>query len=262
MVDIAYLMPGAGLDVVDADRRDRIRTEMDRREGIANELTPAHVDVTVEKAIGPGPSSIESAVEEEWCTVGLMKGAWRIRDDYDAIVIGCFGDPGIDALRELVEVPVVGPAETTIRTAAQIADRFTWLTILEELETASWKQAHEHHLAQKCTSVRSVDAPVLEIDHEDNALVERMIETGKTAVEEDGAQALFPGCMSLSFMQVHDEIQGRVGVPFLDPATLALEQADTWARHGVAQSKDAYPSPKLEKLDMLLGDAKPAPADD
>jgi allantoin racemase len=252
MVDVCYLVPGVGLP----------GDEKERRERVANELTPDHVEVTVVEADGPGPTSIESAVEELWCTVGSMQTAHRIGSEYDALVIGCFGDPGIRALRELLSIPVVGPAETTIHTAAMVADRFTWLTILDETIPMSHEQAHEHHLADRCVSVRSVDAPVESIDHGDDDLVERMVREGTAAVEEDGAEALFPGCMSLSFAQRHDEIEERVGVPFLDPASLALEQAATWARHGVAQSPKTYPEPKFEKLGRLLGEEPAAAGDD
>lgn len=252
MIDVCYLVPGVGLSGDETERRERV----------ANELTPDHVEVTVVEADGPGPTSIESAVEELWCTVGSMQTAHRIGSEYDALVIGCFGDPGIRALRELLSIPVVGPAETTIHTAAMVADRFTWLTILDETIPMSHEQAHEHHLADRCVSVRSVDAPVESIDHGDDDLVERMVREGTVAVEEDGAEALFPGCMSLSFAQRHDEIEERVGVPFLDPASLALEQAATWARHGVAQSPKTYPEPKFEKLGGLLGEEPAAAGDD
>jgi allantoin racemase len=247
--DLCYLVPGVGLDDAEQDRRQRV----------ANDLTPAHVDVTVREVDGGGPTSIESAVEEAWCVPGLLATADRVGSEYDAIVIGCFGDPGIRPLRELLDVPVVGPAEATVHTAAMVADRFTWLTILEETEPMSHEQAHEHHLADRCVSVRSVEAPVESIDHESDDLAERMIDVGRRAVEEDGAEALFPGCMSLSFAQRHDEIEAAVGVPFLDPASIALEQADAWARHGLAQSPETYPEPDRSKLGGLLGE--PAAAD-
>jgi allantoin racemase len=252
MVDVCYLVPGVGLP----------EEEKARRERVGDELTPTHVDVSVVEADGPGPTSIESAVEELWCTVGSMRTAHRIQGEFDALVIGCFGDPGIRGLRELLDVPVVGPAEVSIHTAAMVADRFAWLTILDETVPMSHEQAHEHHLSERCVSVRSVDAPVESIDHGDDDLVERMVEEGKKAVEEDGAEALFPGCMSLSFAQRHDEIEERVGVPFLDPASLALEQAATWARHGVSQSPKTYPEPEFEKLGDLLGDQPATAADD
>lgn len=252
MVDICYLVPGVGLP----------GDEKQRREQIANDLTPRNVNVSVIEADGPGPTSIESAVEEAWCVVGTMQTAHRIQNEFDAIVIGCFGDPGLRPLRELLGIPVVGPAEATIHIAAQVADRFSWLTILEETVPTSYEQAHEHHFSERCISVRSVDAPVESIDHDSTELVDRMIETGRLAVEEDGAEALFPGCMSLSFAQQYKTVQENLGVPFLDPASIALEQASAWARHGIVQSPRTYPEPKFEKLGDLFDSAVVKPADD
>jgi len=242
MTDIAYLVPGTGLHT----------EELQRRERIANELT-ATSNVRVVQSGERGPTSIESGVEEAWCVLDSMRKAHEIRDEFDAVVVGCFGDPGLRPLRELLKLPVVGPAQATIYTAVQVADRFSWLTILDETIPMSREQAHEYGLADECVSVRSVDASVESIDHESDELVERMVDVGRKAVEKDGAEALFPGCMSLSFAQRHGEIEERVGVPFLDPATIALEQASLWAAHGIAQSKQTYPTPQFEKLGGLLG---------
>ncbi|MFD1514339.1 aspartate/glutamate racemase family protein [Halomarina rubra] len=247
--EIAYLIPGVGL----ADE------ELARRERIANELTTG--SVTVVETTAPGPSSIESGIEEAWAGVSAAQTGYEIREEFDAIVIGCFGDPGLRALREVVDIPVVGPAQATFYTAAQVADRFAWLTILDSTKPMSHEQATEYGLPERCVSVRTVDAPVESIDHESDTLVDRMVKVGREAVEEDGAEALFPGCMSLSFAQRHDEIRSRVGVPFLDPAGIALEQAASWARHGIAQSRRTYPEAPFEKLDGLLGTQAP-PADD
>src|SRR3546814_3595467 len=43
---------------------------------------------------------------------------------HDAIVLACFGDPGILALKELAGVPVVGMAEAGCHFAAQLVQRF------------------------------------------------------------------------------------------------------------------------------------------
>lgn len=249
MTDIAYLIPGTGM------RTD----EQQRREDIANDIVGGGARVEVVEA-DSGPSSIESGVEEVWSAVGAIQKAYRVQGEYDAIVIGCFGDPGLRSMRELLDVPVVGPAESTFYTAAQLAHRFGWLTILPSTVPTAHEQAEEYGLADRVVSVRSVDAPVESIDHESDDLVERMVTVGRQAVTEDGAEALFPGCMSLSFAQRHGEIEDRVGVPFLDPATIALEQAATWARHSMQQSKQTYPTPKLEKLEGLLGRGAPEAA--
>jgi len=250
MVDVLYLVPGTALP----------EEERARRERVANELTVA--DVVVESVDADGPSSIESCVEDAWAGVGALEKLWAVRDDYDAVVIGCFGDPGLRPARELVDVPVLGPSEATLHTAAQVADRFSWLTILPATVPKSRARAHELGLSDALASVRSVDAPVESISHDSRELVDRMVETGRLAVEEDGAEALIPGCMSLAFMQVHDEVADRLGVPLLDPATVVLEQAATWGRHGIAQSAATYPEPNYGKLDGLLGAPTAEPADD
>ncbi len=240
MVDIAYLVPGVGM----AD------CEQNRREDIANELVTA--DVSVIDSDGPGPTSIESDVEEYWSVVGTLQKLWSIREEYDAVVIGCFGDPGLRPARELIDVPVVGPAEVTIHTATQVGDHYGWLTILEETIPTSRELATSYGLSEECAAIYAVDAPVEDIAHDSYELVDRMIKIGQRAVDEAGAEVLFPGCMSLSFMQAQDELSEALPVPFLDPATLALETAQTWARHDISQSPVSYPSPKFEKLGALL----------
>ncbi len=58
---------------------------------------------------------------------------------YDAVILACFGDPGLEALRELAPVPVVGFAEASIRAAHRRREPFaivtvgaSWVSMLEE----------------------------------------------------------------------------------------------------------------------------------
>jgi len=240
MVSLAYLVPGVGLD----------EEELNRRERIANEIV--RDDVTVLEA-GEGPLSIENTVEEEWSVPGVLKLVADREDEFDAFVIGCFGDPGLAGARELTDVPVVGPAAASFHTAAQVADRFSCLTILDSTTPLTRRLVHEYGLDDRLASVRVVEAPVLDIDHDSDELVDDMIAVGEAAIESDGAEALVPGCMSLSFTQVHDRISDVLGVPFLDPVTLGLETAALYARHNITQSPTTYPKADRSKLDGLLG---------
>jgi len=239
MVSVAYLVPGTAV----------AGEERERRERVANGLVSANVSVVTADS---GPPGIESVVEEAWAVPETLRKAHEIEDEYDAIVLGCFGDPGLRALRELVSVPVVGPAEATLHTAAQVADRFGWLTILDRTVPMCRELLDLHGLADRCAGVRSVDAAVEDIEGDADGLVDRMVAVGRAAVEEDGAEALFPGCMSLAFAQRHGDVTDELGVPFLDPLSLSLEQAGSWARHGVTQSERSYPAPDFDRLTDLL----------
>lgn len=66
--------------------------------------------------------------------------AWACHDGAaDGVLLGCFGDPGVDALRELSPAPVIGLAEAAMREAAPLG-RFAivtggprWRVMLERL---------------------------------------------------------------------------------------------------------------------------------
>jgi len=58
---------------------------------------------------------------------------------YDAALIACFGEPGLDAAREVFPLPVLGMADASIRAALRLAPRVAvltggaaWVPMLEE----------------------------------------------------------------------------------------------------------------------------------
>lgn len=239
-VDIAFLGATTGKEP----------DEIQRREDVANQMVSANVTYLT---VDSGPLSVESEVEEAWGGVELMPLVDEHKDDYDAFVVGCFGEPGVRSLRELTDKPIVPTAAPTLHTAAQLGTRFSVLTILDSTEPKAREQVHEHHLTSQLASVRVVDAPVLSVDHESDSLVDRMRETGRLAVEEDGAEVVIPGCASLSFMQAHEDLTESLGIPFLDPVRIGLATAQMWAQHGISHSPAAYHPAPREKLDGLLG---------
>jgi allantoin racemase len=241
MVEIAYLLSSVG----------HPDEELDRRERVANDLVPDGDTVRIVKPTD-APLSVESTVEERWAAAALLRSVEATEDEFDAFFLGCFGEPGLSALREVTRKPVVGSATATFHTAAQVADRFSVLTILDTTEPIVRRQIHDDHLGDRLASVRVVDAPVLDIDHSSDTVVGDMIAAGQNAVVEDGAEALVPGCMSLSFMQVHEEIESELSVPFLDPVRIGLGTASMWARWNVTQSPATYPVAGRSKLDGLF----------
>src|SRR5262245_29265328 len=48
---------------------------------------------------------------------------------YDACLLACFGEPGIGAVKEVFDFPVVGMAEASIVSALQLGERFAIVTV-------------------------------------------------------------------------------------------------------------------------------------
>ena len=94
-----------------------------------------------------GPGSVESAVDEVLAAPGVINAALRAeRDGADAVVIDCMLDPGLDATREAVSIPVIGCGEASISAAAK-AGAFSIITVLDRQARAFRELARRYGLA-------------------------------------------------------------------------------------------------------------------
>ncbi len=194
-----------------------------------------------------GPQSIESECEEALAVPDFLRKAKEAEQSgCDAIICDCFGDPGVRAARETVEIPVVGPGEASMLLAATLGQRFSVVTVLRSvfpmIEALAWHAGIDRKLA----SVRSVEIPVLELSDKGRmitALQEQMLR----AIQDDGAHVLVLGCTGM--MGVAKQLEARLAaagleVPVVDPVVASLKQAETLVALGLHQSRLTYPRPK------------------
>ena len=234
---LLYILPGS------LSRSELGTREIDRRLAILQRLAAPGTEVSITD-VPDGPRSIESAYEEYLSVPGtLLKVQEAERSGLDAAIVGCFGDPGVDAARELVEMLVIGPAEASMLFACSLGHRFSVITVLESVVAPLRHLAHRIGVTEKLASVRAVDIPVLELNKDRARSVARMTALARRAVGEDGADALVLGCMSMGFLEAHAEISAEAGVPVVNPVYAALRMAEALHGAGLRHSKRAYPLP-------------------
>ncbi|MEM9012837.1 MAG: aspartate/glutamate racemase family protein [Pseudomonadota bacterium] len=234
---IAYVVPGP------MSKGEMGRAEMERREGLLNQWAFPGTEVRVVD-VPEGPASIESAYEEMIAippTLDLIMACER--EGYDAAIIGCFGDPGMEAARELVSMPVVGPCESSMLLAAGLGHKFSVLTIFDSLIAGQEHLAHRAGVGAKLASVRATGIPVLDLMKDPAHSKARMIEVATACVKEDRADAFLFGCMTMSFLDMADEISAAVGAPAVNAGKAALKHAEMLVSMGLAHSKTAWPTP-------------------
>ena len=89
----------------------------------------------------PGPASIESAHDAALVVPELIRLAPLAEArGVEAIIIGCYSDPGIEALRELVDIPVVGPGAASLHLAAQLGTRHVGTDARRAAASAAWRR--------------------------------------------------------------------------------------------------------------------------
>ncbi len=199
------------------------------------------VTVEARRAEG-GPASIESMWEEYLLVPGQMELAVELeREGFDEIVPGCFGDPGIDGMRELVNIPIVGPGATSMLVAANLGHRFGIVTVLENVIRPLENLATLTGVAAKLASIRQIGVPVLDLNRDRDATFAQLVDVSRRSIEEDRADVLVLGCGTLSFRAA--ELQEIVGVPVINPLQVALRTAELLVACGLSHSKRSYPLP-------------------
>lgn len=221
--------------------------EVKRRTEFLRARAGAGVEVEV-RSLAAGPASIESAWEAALVVPELTEAVQRARSEgFHAVIVGCFSDPGLDALRELVTIPIVGPGAAAIHVAAQLGTRFSVISPLDKAAGSVAARMRALGVAEQFASVRGIGMSVLDLARDREAVLERVAEVGRTAARDDGADVLVLGCMSMGFLGVTDDVQKRIDIPVVNPVMAALKTAEMIVSMGLSHSKLAFPvPPKLE----------------
>ncbi|WP_439657373.1 aspartate/glutamate racemase family protein [Lentzea sp. HUAS TT2] len=192
-----------------------------------------------------GPASIESHYDEALSVPGLL--AEIASTQADGHVIACFGDPGLEAARELADGPVVGIAEAAMRTAAFLGRGFSVVTTLDRTCGRAWDLAHRYGVAGFCRGVSACDVPVLEVE----AAVDAVVAACRAAVAADRSDVVVLGCAGMTAQRA--EIERRVGVPVVDGVQAAVLQVESLVRMGLRTSAvGEFAAPPAKSYSGLL----------
>ena len=209
---------------------------------------------TLVDAVQPtmGPASIESHYEEALAVPGVLEQvALGESDGVDAYVVACFGDPGVDAARELARGPVVGIAEAAMHAATLVGRRFAVVTTLGRTRARARELADRYGFREACVAVRACEVPVLALE-EPGAFL-RLRDECRRAVAQDGADAIVLGCAGMA--ELCAAISEEVGVPVVDGIAAGVVLAQSLVALGLrpASGGEYAPPPPKPMLGLLAG---------
>ena len=199
-----------------------------------------------------GPASIESEFDEALSVPDTIRKAIEAEQSgANAIVIDCMGDPGLNACREVVSIPVLGPCQTAMHIASMLGHHFSFITVLDRLRPMIDHIVAGYGLRENYASFEAVNVPVLEIGHDLGKLNDALTEKAIKAVTEAHAGAIVLGCTG--FFGCADAISNGLAekgfqVPVIDPIPLAIHVADTLIKTGLTHSKHIYPAPGRKEV--------------
>jgi allantoin racemase len=241
LLELLYFIPGDGMP----------QDEIKRREEVTNALAREGVNVSVEE-VGKGPLSIESAIEEYMSIGPMLERLYQLRKEakYDAIIIGCAGDPGLRAARELMDVPIIGPQESAYHFACMIAERFSVISPMQAgVESADdlVARVREMGLESRFASAEFVDIPIVEMWGDDSGPIVKQVTKAAIIAKQHGAGCVVLGCMSMAFRTTKTN-WSNVGIPVINPLQVAIKTAEVFVDLGAHHSRITYPAADFEKL--------------
>lgn len=149
------------------------------------------------------------------------------RGAYDAVVLACFGDPGLLALKEVCAKPVVGMAEASLAAAITLGRRVAlvtggeaWVPMLHEFVAAQG-------LSDRLAAVVAIKPTGADIARDPMGSLALLEEAIRETVQRDGADVVVLGGAGLAGLAA--PLAARIAVPVLDSVACAVRMAEAVA---------------------------------
>lgn len=153
--------------------------------------------------------------------------AWaaeHARQPADRVLIGCFGDPGLWALREAAQVPVTGLAEASFVQAARRGP-FAVVTGGERWAPMLRRLAASLGMADALRHIETVSATGAQLQAEP-ALAQQVLLPACKRAASQGVQSVIVGGAGLAGLA--QVLQPQIALPLIDSTVAGLEEVLRW----------------------------------
>lgn len=225
-------------------------TTLEMTKGIEEAAKSAVRPETNILAVSPdmGPASIESYYDEYLSIPGVLEEVQKgSNENIDAYVVACYGDPGLQAAREVTTSPVIGIAEASLYMASMLAARFSVVTVLPRISTMIEELVESYGMKHRLTSVRTTPMCVVDFEKDPEAGMQMLRQEGKKAKEEEDAEALLLGCAGMA--EFANSLEKELEIPVIDGVVAAVKFAEAMVDMGKKTSKlKTYKYPEKKKI--------------
>lgn len=154
------------------------------------------------------------------------------QDGYDAVIGICWLDPAIDAAKQLLDIPVIGPAKTSMHFACLVGDKIAVVTSDDRFIPDMNRLIKNYNMSNNMIQPKSVRSLTLAtkdildcITNNHLPIIEDFINVCKTCIE-DGADVIIIGCGIIAPIISTSGIRYVNNVPILDPVLISIKIAE------------------------------------
>ena len=199
-----------------------------------------------------GAESLESFYDYTLASFGMSRCLKRHVKDYDGILIACFGDPGLYAIEEISDCPVVGIAEASMGIANLLGAKFSILAASEKASPMMDYLVCGYGMQARSAGTVAINMSVLDVEQNKEEAIEKLVNAGRIA-KNRGAEVLILGCAGMT--GISESVEKRLGIRVLDPVFIGYSVLEMLVTKNISVGKSGLlstPKPKEVLKENLL----------
>lgn len=210
-------------------------------------IAPSDLQIEVEN-ISQGKNHIQGRYELAFNSLPVIDLIKKAEDDgFDGVFVSDFDMCGVEAAREIVDIPVVGGFRASAYFAMMLSHRFSIITILESVVDLQAGHPRDFGILPNFASIYPIGLQVHDlVDRE--KVIQSVFEKSLLAIERDGASSILLGCTG--FLDIADRVESMLKAAqrpavVIDPNKAAVSFLYMLIKNKKSQSRLTYAKLKV-----------------
>jgi allantoin racemase len=201
--------------------------------------------------VDEGKDPLVAYSDIEYMMPGILNRVTKAEaEGHRAAIIGCFGDPALAAVRQMVKIPVFGPGETALAVASTLGHKILLLAPSIDFVFPTEEMVAKYGYKDRVVGIHHVEVPLeacctafTEQTEATQKLSNEVAEEVCKRVSESGAHVVVLGCIGLAgFVDIVNRALGESGYmcPIVEPGAVVMEYAKFLLQLKLNQSREMW----------------------
>lgn len=191
-----------------------------------------------------GVDSLESFYEYQLASFACIRYLQNTSNQYDGILLACYGDPGIYAMKEQLAIPVIGIAEASIATALLVGRTFGLLVATEKSVRMMEALLNDYMLQARCVKIEPINIQVAEIEKDKEKSFNALKQKAQFLIDA-GAEVVILGCAGMTGFK--DQLSKELNVIIIDPVLNGVYQLQQLIKQNLTTSNIGFYEKAMSK---------------
>ncbi len=181
----------------------------------------------------------------------IRKIVWAENNGYAAVVQSNTFDPGVEAARQTVRIPVIGVLRAALHTASVLSNSIAIIAPLEAHIAYAWRIVHSYGMQSFVKDIAAIGLYDETVAERVDEIFARAVEIMRATIKRSGAGCIIPlGGAVVPTLVSPKDLEREVGVPVLNTKAIGIRFAEMCVQLGMTQSGLNYPLARLRYEDF------------